>query len=71
MSPLVSGVPCPTAFCTTFVTLRADCEDPARYDPVAKTWQFTCPECHTRFCATDSELQLRDVTDGWLKSRKR
>jgi hypothetical protein len=70
MSPLLSGVACPTALCTTFVTLRADCEDGARYDPVAKAWQFTCPECHNHFCATEAQLQLRNVTDDWLKRRR-
>jgi len=71
MSSLVSGMPCPSPTCTTFVTLRADCEDPARYDPVVEAWEFTCPECHTRFRATKSQLQLRRVSAGWLQSRKR
>ena len=70
MSPLVSGLMCPNLECETFVTLRLDCDDPARYDPVVKRWQPVCPNCHRRISASEDQLSLRDVTASWLKKRK-
>jgi hypothetical protein len=70
MSPLVSGVVCPNQGCKTFVTLRMDCDDPARYDPVVQRWQLVCPGCHHLIMVSEEQLSLKDVTTSWLEIRK-
>jgi hypothetical protein len=70
MSPYVSGVICPNQKCKTFVTLRLDCDDPARYDPVVKRWQLVCPNCHSLIVVSEEQLSLKEVTASWLERRK-
>jgi hypothetical protein len=70
MSPVVSGVVCTNQKCKTFVTLRLDCDDPARYDPVVKRWQLVCPGCHRLITVSEEQLFLKDVTASWLEKRK-